>query len=99
MDTLQAAKHGVLNSILYPAPYCSPIGKDSTRHSYYYSFLHKDDILYAPEKQFVSGKLQMKHLLAKYIWEVSNGSYIGSIFCLAVCLGVMNWENVSFTET
>ena len=56
-------------------------------------------ILYAPEKQFVSGKLHMKHLLAKYIWEVCNGSYIGSTFCLAVSLGVMNWENVSLTET
>lgn len=32
-------------------------------------FLHRDDILYAPEKQFVFGKLKMKHLLAKYIWE------------------------------
>ena len=32
-------------------------------------FLYKDDILYAPENQFVFGKLKMKHLLAKYIWE------------------------------
>lgn len=62
-------------------------------------FLYKDDILYAPEKQFVSGKLHGKHLLAKYIWEVCNGSSIGSIFCLVVSLGVMNWENVSFSET
>lgn len=90
----------VFNSILYPTtPYCSPIEKDSTRSSYYYSFLDKDDILNAPEKQFVSGKLQMEHLLTKYIWEVCNGSRIGSTFCLVVSLGVMNWENVSFTET
>ena len=61
-------------------------------------FLYKEDILYAPEQQFVSDKLHMKHLLAKYIWEVFSGSYVGSIFCLAVSLGVLNWENVSFTE-
>lgn len=90
----------VFNSVLYPTtPYCSPLEKHSTRSSYYYSFLYKDDILNAPEKQFVSGKLQMEHLLTKYIWEVCNGSHIGNTFCLAVSLGVMKWENVSFTET
>ena len=43
-------------------------------------FSYKDDIIDASEKHFASGKLHMKHLLAKYIWSLQWLIYWQHIF-------------------
>jgi hypothetical protein len=70
----------VFNSILYSTIlYCSPIEQTLPGVVITAAFLYTDDILHAPEKQFASGKLQMKHLLAK----IHVGKEVGTAPMLA----------------
>lgn len=81
----RAIRPRVFHPVLCSAtPHRAPTEGDSAR-SHYHSFFfwHKDDILSAPEKQFVFGKLQMKHLPAESIWGPGSGSDAGRTLRLA----------------